>query len=132
MGRAMSDPRLTNQLFLNSFGRYSGTTGLAGPFHRKRSRSQTSNDDLKQMNSGILWGDVPQSGTCPTAQAYFGPLQPHDNGIEFLTPILPHQTGLPNGFGANWYLDHTAYTGSIASGSRALAAITIVVVKHQP
>lgn len=128
----MSDPRLTNHLFRNGMTAYQGTTGLAGPFHRKRSRSQTAADDLRQINSGMLWGDTPRGGKCPTAQAYFGPLQPHDNGVEFLTPILPQQTGLPNGFGANWYLDDTAFTGSVASGSSTFAAITIVVVKHQP
>ena len=80
----------------------------------------------------MLWGGIPRGGKCPTVQAYFGPLQPGQSGIEFVTATLPHQTGLPDGFGANWYLEDTAFTGSVTSALREFAAITIVVVRHNP
>lgn len=129
----MSDPRLPTHPFRGTFDRYNGTGCLAGSFHRKRSESQTLQDDYKVIESGMLWGDVPHNGgKCPTAQAYFGPLPASERGVEFYTPILPHQTGLPDGFGANWYLDDTAYTGKVEHNGKVYAAITVVVVKHRP
>jgi hypothetical protein len=128
----LSDPRLATHPFQMSYSRYHATGSLAGPFHRKRSPTQSLQDDQKLIDSGMLWGNTPQTGKCPTAQAYFGPLPSTERGVEFYTPILPAQTGLPPGFGANWYLDDTAFTGRTVSDGRTYAAITIVVVRHVP
>jgi hypothetical protein len=70
-------------------------------------------------------------------QAYFGPLPAGEQGIEFYTTALPHQTGLPDGFGANWYLEDTPFTGEITVTNREgvldrAAVITIMVARHQP
>jgi hypothetical protein len=128
----VSDPRLSNYVFFTSYSSYNGTARLAGPFYRKRSPTQRLEDDQKLIDSGMLWGQTPRNGKCPTAQAYFGSLPAQEHGVEFFTSTQPHQTGLPDHFGANWYLDDTAFTGRISDGGKTYAAITIVVVKHAP
>lgn len=46
--------------------------------------------------------------------------------------VKPHQMNLPNGFGANWYLDDTAFAGKITQNGTDYAAITIIVTGHVP
>lgn len=124
----MADPRLAETLFRNTLARYSGLP----LFHRKRSRTQQLPDDVLQITSGMLWGRLPRGGKCPTAQAYFGPLPPGVSGIEFVTPVHPQQTGLPAGFGANWYWSETAFTGALSVAGTEYAVIPVIVLRHQP
>jgi hypothetical protein len=131
--RQVSDPRLGSSTFLISYRRYAPGADKYGPFHRVRNnRTQTLSTDQKQIDSGMLWGLTPQNGKCPTAQAYFGPLPQGQSGIEFETSVKPEQLNLPNGYGGNWYLDDTAFTGKVTEDNRDYAAITIIVTKHVP
>lgn len=85
-----------------------------GPLHRIRNNTtQTLSVDRKQIDTGMLWGTTPRGGKCPTAQAYVGPLPLGQSGIDFVTPVKPHQMNLPNGHGANWYFDDTVFAGKI-------------------
>jgi len=117
----VADLRLRNPSFSASYRTYTRSVDMYGPFHRLRnSTTQTPNTDQKQIDSGMLWGTTPRGGKGPTAQAYFGPLPPGSSGIEFVTSTRPHQANLPNGHGANWYFDDTAFTGKIVQGERGL------------
>ena len=129
----MADPRLTTTDFSISYGRYASGVDRYGPFHRVRNNStQKPSHDQDQIDSGMLWGRTPRGGKCPTAQAYVGPLPTGQSGIEFMTSIKPHQTGLPNGQGANWYFDDTAFTGKITHNGQDYAVITIIVTRQVP
>lgn len=124
----MADPRLGNPIFSTSYAGYSRGADMYGPFHRiANTTTQTASVSQKQVDTGMLWGATPRGGKCPTAQAYFGPLPSGHSGIEFVTSVKPHEMYLPNGFGANWYLDDTAFTGKITQNGTEYAAITIIV-----
>jgi hypothetical protein len=129
----VADPRLSHATFSISNKRYALGADVYGPFHRIRNpTTQTKVIDQKQIDSGMLWGTTPQGGKGPTAQAYVGPLPSRQSGIEFVTPVKPHQMNLPNGHGANWYFDDTAFTGKITQHGTDYAAITIIVTSHVP
>lgn len=129
----MADPRLGSPIFLASYGRYVVGVDMYGPFHRIRnSTTQQLHHDQQQIDTGMLWGATPRGGKCPTAQAYFGPLPSGQSGIEFVTSVKPHQLNLPNGLGANWYFDDTAFTGKITQNTKDYAAITIIITRHVP
>lgn len=129
----MADPRLRNANFYTSYRAYRLGADMYGPFHRLRnSTTQTTSTDQKQIDSGMLWGTTPRGGKGPTAQAYFGPLPSGRSGIEFVTPVRPHQANLPNGHGANWYFDDTAFTGKIVQDNTDYASITIIVTSQVP
>jgi hypothetical protein len=128
------DKRLSKTGFAATYSRYTKDMDHYGPFHRKRSPTQSVADDTVQIESGMLWGRVPVGGKCPTAQAYAGPLPPGDHGIEFMTSVKPQQMNLPAKHGVAWYHEDTAHTGLYKrkeDGSE-FAVITIVVTKHVP
>ena len=127
----MTDSRLRNYLFSDALARSRVRGGVYGPFHRRRSPSQTLASDLSQMSSGMLWGLTPRGGKCPTVQCYVGRLPPSESGIEFLTNAMPFQTDLPDGQVAAWYLEDSPFTGTIEVGGQIFAAITIIVVEQR-
>jgi hypothetical protein len=132
-GGKVADPRLEIPSFLTSYLAYKLAVDMYGPFHRLRNpTTQTTSTDQKLIDSGMLWGTTPRGGKGPTAQAYFGPLPPGSSGIEFVTPVRPHQANLPNGHGANWYFDDTAFTGKIVQNNTDYAIITIIVTNQVP
>ncbi len=126
----MIDPRFSKSSFNGSYDKHKSEAKLVGPFHRIRTPIQTVALDELQIETGMLLGDVPWRGYCPTVQAYFGPLPPGEKGIEFFTTVLPQQTGLDDRQGANWLLADTAFTGLVHHEGREFAAITIVVTRH--
>lgn len=129
----MADPRLSTPNFSSTYKRYTLGANMYGPFHRLRNNTtQTQKHDQLQIDTGMLWGTTPRGGKGPTAQAYFGPLPSGQSGIEFVTPVKPHQMNLPNHHGANWYFDDTAFTGKVTQNSTDYAAITIIVTRHLP
>jgi hypothetical protein len=105
---------------------------MYGPFHRLRSTTQSIGVDREQIDTGMLWGTTPRGGKGPTAQAYFGPLPTGQSAIEFATSVKPHHVNLPNGHGANWYFDDTAFVGKIRNTETDYAVITIIVTRHVP
>jgi hypothetical protein len=56
---------------------------LYGPFHRRASTTQTAQTTKKQLLSGEIWGKPPRWGLGPAVQAFAGPLDVEEKGIEF-------------------------------------------------
>ena len=129
----MPDSRLGAYTFRATLDRYrKRNPALIGPFYRRRSPTQRLDHDTLQTSNGMLLGRTPRGGKGQTVQAYVGPLPAGESGIEFLTPVWPHQIGLPTNFGANWYFDDTAFTGRIYINDEPFAGIPIVVTRHVP
>ncbi|NUZ05500.1 hypothetical protein [Piscinibacter koreensis] len=42
-----------------------------------------------QLNSGQVWGQAPNGGAIAAVKAYYGPLPPNQDGVEFETPLPP-------------------------------------------
>lgn len=129
----MGDQRLKTATFQASFARYALTKDMHGPFHRlENGTTQTAQIGQVMAETGMLWGATPRGGKCPTAQAYFGPLPAGQHGVEFVTSVRPYQENLPQGFGANWHLEDTAFTGKISRNGCDYAAIPIIVLRLKP
>ena len=98
---------------------------------RVESPTQTTDDAIKQVNTGEIWGGVPRGGMCPTVQAYSGLLNGR-RGIEFVTTISPEPSG-SSPFEARWYLGITP--GVVHKQNQKgedMACITAVVTNLQP
>jgi hypothetical protein len=66
-----------------------GSAQLFGPFHRLASGTQDLATTKLQLVSGEIWGKIPRPGISPAVQAYSGPLDATDSGIEFWAFALP-------------------------------------------
>ncbi len=64
-------------------------SGSYGPFHRRESPTQTSNDAQNQEMSGEVWGRPARGSALPSVKAYRGPLPSGERGIEFYTDVAP-------------------------------------------
>ena len=103
---------------------------MPGPFHRRESDTQTIEVAASQVASGEIWGRTPQHGMCPTVQAYAGPIQPGQRGIQFETDTVPQNTGSP--IEARWYLGITPGVQERHRNGELFASITADVTNHQP
>ena len=61
-----------------------------GPYHRRESPTQTSQDALDQAATMEIWGKVGRMGGLhPTVRAYAKSLPQTERGVEFRTQISP-------------------------------------------
>jgi len=110
-----------------------GSTGgsahatLYGPFHRKRSPTQTDADARKQMSSGEIWGKPSIYSNQPSVKAYHGALPPHDHGIEFLTPVAPSPGSHPHD--VFWYAGTPGVVLRRDNGND-FAVIAVTITRH--
>lgn len=63
-----------------------------GPFHRKKSPTQTAAVALEQERSWVQMGRSAKWGWTPSVKAYRGPLPPGQEGVEFFTLSPPQGT----------------------------------------
>ena len=103
---------------------------MPGPFHRRESPTQTVDDAEVQVASGEIWGRTPRGGITPTVQAYPGAIAHNQRGVEFTTPVIPHEGGSP--FEVRWYLGNTPGVRACLKNSEQFACISAVVLNFQP
>ena len=103
---------------------------MQGPFHRRESPTQTAEDAELQATSGEVWGRTPRNGITPTVQAYAGAISPNQRGVEFTTPVMPHDGGSP--FEMRWYLGITPGVRECLKSAEQFACIFAKVSNLQP
>jgi hypothetical protein len=104
---------------------------MLGPFHRRESPTQTTQDAIRQVQSGEIWGAAARGSAIPAVKAYRNAIPANDRGIEFTTPVAPHAgSGTP--YEARWYYPHTAGVTHTTDNGVDYAVISAVVTNHQP
>ena len=101
--------------------------GTAIVYHRVRTRIQTVALDNIMIASGEVCGHAPWGSQLPAVQAYWGPLQRNDSGIEFETVIAP-TPGSSTPSMAYWY----GGTDGVVSRANGLVCIPVSVRRSVP
>lgn len=103
-------------------------------YHRRESRSQTSEDAEMQVTSGEIWGRAPRNfyqSDFLVVKAYRGRLKEGERGINFTTDITPERgSGSLNE--ARWYYPVTPGAELRRRNGEEFACIKAIVENRQP
>jgi len=100
-------------------------------YHRLEAHpNQTAQIAAQQVASREIWGrPIGNGGAFPAVKAYWGPLPPGQNGIEFTTPIPPTH---PNPSMALWIHGYHPSIRRISGNPDDFAAITVSSIRKVP
>jgi hypothetical protein len=99
-------------------------------YHRVETRTQTPATAARQVQSMEVWGRARKNGGAfPSVHAYWGPLPPGANGIEFTTNVPPTH---PSPSMAVWVHGYHPDIALRQNGADVFAAIPVTTISKVP